>query len=195
MLPTESSRLRTLHAHLLEFFERRLHDGPAAQDLVQDVLLRVLERGDQLAEDTRFEAWVDRIARNVLVDHLRRRRDTADLEPDGPMAGDPDEHAANREVAGRLAPMIAELPEAQREVLTLAELEALPLRQVAARLGLSLPATKSRVQRARALLKERLLACCRIDVDSFGNVLAWERRGERCAPRCTGEDADPGSCG
>lgn len=72
--------------------------------------------------------------------------------------------------------MIAELPDVYREAVRLAELEGRTAQEVADRLGLSLPAAKSRIRRGRLMLRERLDACCRFEIDRRGNVIDFTPR-------------------
>jgi RNA polymerase sigma-70 factor (ECF subfamily) len=73
-----------------------------------------------------------------------------------------------------------ELPETYRVPLELSELEDMPMPKIALRLGLSLTAVKSRVQRGRQMLKKKLQDCCRFEFDLQGKVIGWERRNPRC---------------
>ena len=69
----DPDRWRSLDAALHGFFHSRVGDPQARADLVQDVLLRMHERRDQLRDEDRLEAWAFRVARNALVDHYRRK--------------------------------------------------------------------------------------------------------------------------
>jgi RNA polymerase sigma-70 factor (ECF subfamily) len=89
-------------------------------------------------------------------------------------------------VASWLDPMMALLPEEDREVLRRADLEGLTQKELAARLGLSVTGAKSRVQRARKRLKEVLLGCCHVEMDRRGNAIDYTRKGRDCGPcRCS----------
>jgi len=107
--------------------------------------------------------------------------------------GEPPEsdESAEQELAGCLAPLLATLQPRYRQALTLAEVEGLPQREIAAREGLSLSGAKSRVQRARRMLHEALVSCCQIEVDRRGGVVAYETRGDGCEPCAGNGDACP----
>jgi len=81
-----------------------------------------------------------------------------------------------------LQPLIAELPEIYRFALVLSEIEGLPQRKVADHLGVSLSGTKSRVQRGKEKLRERLLECCNIETGQSG-IIGYEPRDKnyKCA--------------
>jgi RNA polymerase sigma-70 factor (ECF subfamily) len=75
--------------------------------------------------------------------------------------------------------MIAALPEGFRDAIRMSEVEGLSQQAVAARLGLTLTAAKSRIQRGRRALKRSLMACCRFEVDRRGNVVDYEPLSDR----------------
>ena len=83
-------------------------------------------------------------------------------------------------MASSIHHFLAQLPEAYREPVRLAELEGLPLAKIALRMNLSLTAVKSRVRRGRQMLKAKLQACCRFEFDRLGHVIGWERRHLLC---------------
>lgn len=174
-----------LSGALRAFFARRV---PAADvdDLLQDCYLKVSQGLPALQDQERLGAWIFRIARNLAVDHLRRRqrdlqREEAEEAAETPSHNteEPDPHLR---VAGWLAPFVERLPEKYADVMRLSELEELPHSEIAARLDLSISGVKSRVQRGRALLRDKLLACCSFEFDRRGRILDHRRNA-------------PGSCG
>lgn len=165
---------------LRAFLRRRIAEPAVADDLAQETLLRVYRSRATLRDDTRLEAWIYQIARGVLIDYYRRRRPQAELPADLAHE-DSDPPDPLREQIGRtILHLLDELPAEYREPLRLAEREGLPLARVALRLGLSLAAVKSRVQRGRALLRRKLRACCRFEVDRWGKPIDYQRRGRCC---------------
>lgn len=162
---------------LRAFIRRRIRNAATAEDLTQETLLKVYRSRGALRDGTRLEAWLYRIARGTIIDHLRRQRPQEEL-PAALASEGPDENAPLRAAVARATRnFLDELPPAYREPVRLAELEGLPLARIALRLNLSLPAVKSRVRRGRAMLKRRLQACCRLEFDRRGAVIDWRRRG------------------
>lgn len=158
------------------FVRRRVPDDATADDLTQEILLKVYRSRAKLPDTLRLEAWLYRVARNTLTDHYRRRRSLTEI-PETLAAAPPDGVAAFRtSVHAAIRRFLAEMPAIYREPVRLAELEGLPLAKIALRLDLSLSAVKARVRRGRAMLKRRLQDCCRFEFDRAGNVIDWERR-------------------
>jgi RNA polymerase sigma-70 factor (ECF subfamily) len=189
---------RESSAPLRAWFERRAGDPADAEDLLQETFARVHERLDTLHDAASVRAWVGRIARNVLVDHHRRRaaRAGAGQEPSELESAEaPDEATLDATVAGWLEDFLAELDPADAEALRIVDLEGRTQRELAERQGLSLSGAKSRVQRARARLRQRLEACCAFAFDARGAIVDYERR-ERgaCSPDGCGSGGGGAGC-
>jgi RNA polymerase sigma-70 factor (ECF subfamily) len=167
-------------AGLRRFLGRKLSDPAAVEDVLQETYLRIHRRADSLREPGRLQGWVYQIARNALVDHYRRQRETVELTDAVPAERD-DENEAQRALAGSMRDMLACLPEKYGQALLLTEFEGLTQTAMAERLGLSLSGAKSRVQRAREKLREALLECCHVELDRLGQVLHYEPRCAACA--------------
>lgn len=170
------SAVADFSTRLRAFVRRRVRDDATADDVTQEALLKVFRSRETLRDGQRLEAWLYRIARTTLIDHYRRQRTSEEL-PEALAAESIDEIAPLREaIAISTKCFLEELPVAYREPVRLAELEGLPLAKIALRLDLSLTAVKSRVRRGRAMLKQKLQACCRIEFDRHGKVIGYERR-------------------
>lgn len=178
----------TQFATRLRYFIRgRVADDASAEDILQNVFVKVQQRLGTLRGVEKIEAWVHQIARNVIVDHYRSQRPTDEL-PDN-LAQPLEDIADEAEKAGLLAAfrrMITELPEPYREAVQLTELEGLTQQELATRLGISLSGAKSRVQRGRAMLKDMLLECCRFEFDRRGGIVECEPRKKAACEECRG---------
>ena len=172
---------QSYRAELVRFVLARVRDPAAADDIVHDTLLKALAQIGTLEDPAKLRAWLYRITRNAIVDHYRARRPAEPLPEDLEAESPAEVERAEQELARCLTPLLGGLPAAYREALTLAELEGLPQREVARRGGLSLSGAKSRVQRARRLLRDALLDCCRVELDGRGGVSGYAPRAG-CAP-------------
>jgi len=140
-------------------------DREAASDCGQDTMVRIWKALDTYRLDCAFETWVYRIAANCSIDWLRKKkRDRSEsIEPLREQGFDPPDPKASTEekvIAAdehrKLRECIARLPEEQQEALVMTQLEGLPYEAAAERLGVSEGTVKSRVNRAKAKLKEWL---------------------------------------
>ena len=139
------------HAGLFDFFCRTLGDRAAAEDLVQEVFIRILKYRRTYRDEGRFQTWMFHIARNVRTDFLRRRRPdqlTADVpEPATEGAG----HAAAIEAAQdveRLRRALMRLPDDRRELVVLARYRGMSHDEIAAVLRIEAGTVRVRLHRA-----------------------------------------------
>ncbi len=161
---------------LHRYFRSRLSDPDQVEDLLQEVLLKAFAKKGQVRDDERLTAWIFRIANHVLVDHYRKK---GRLQPEAEFGEhlpdiDPQLNDRTREFSACLLPMIQGMPEPYREALLLTELGGLSQKELAERLGISYSGAKSRVQRGREKLRDRLLDCCHIQTDRYGNILDYQ---------------------
>lgn len=146
---------------IYRFLLRLVRSRDDAQDLTQDTFLRAHQALARWRTDSRFRAWLFRIARNVAFDRLRHDKlvEFVELEDDADL---PDS-AAGPEVAFETAQRyqlleaaLAALPAAHREILLLREIEEMTYDEIALVLDLNAGTVKSRLARARAALQDRL---------------------------------------
>jgi RNA polymerase sigma-70 factor (ECF subfamily) len=140
-----------------------------ARDLVQEAFVRAWRHLDQYDARFRFSTWLFRIAHNIAIDHLRRRRQPTmslelgdddegeglRLDPADPRRG-PLGELANRELAGALGREIERLPASYRELVTLRHLVGLSYNEIAELKGLPLGTVKNKLFRAHSVLREAL---------------------------------------
>lgn len=158
------------------FVRARVRDEALADDIVQDIFVKVHTRAGQLRDTERIAPWLYQIARNTVIDHARKQKfeGAPDEEVAAPSPDDP--LFAEQRLAQSLVSMIDELPEGYREAVRLTEIDGLTQAELAKRLGISLSGAKSRVQRGREKLREMILDCCHVELDHRGAVVDyWER--------------------
>jgi RNA polymerase sigma-70 factor, ECF subfamily len=189
------------------FLARRVPPGVEADDLVQDVFLRVIRHAGSLRSTDRPEAWLFQIARNALRDSLRARlrrdarNDALETDDELPAALDAaHERAAEAELAPCLTAMVDRLAEPYRTAIALTTLDGVSQADAARRLGISQSGMKSRVQRGRDKLREMLVQCCAIALDVRGGVSDFHQHGSNgcgaapagSAGSCAGTSCGPG---
>jgi RNA polymerase sigma-70 factor (ECF subfamily) len=131
--------------------------------------------------------WVIQIARNTIIDFFRTHRisdqyieDThADAEPPAPILP-AEENQLREDLNIYIRSVVQNLPPIYRDALVLTDFDGLTQVELAERLGLSVSAAKSRVQRARAMVHQTIDRCCHFEVDRYGTVLNYSPRQSRC---------------
>jgi RNA polymerase sigma-70 factor, ECF subfamily len=151
------------------FFFNLCWDQLAAEELAQDVFVRLFQARESWQPTARLRTWLYRIAHNLWIDRLRRRRRLVSLDAgqgdDGPSLADilpaapqPDPDAGERDeaVRERVRSALADLPEGQREVFVLANDQGLKYHEIAAVLGIPEGTVKSRMHHAVRFLRDEL---------------------------------------
>jgi RNA polymerase sigma-70 factor, ECF subfamily len=174
------------HEGLLGFVKRRVGSRETAEDIVQEVMLRVHRQVGGLDRAEAVGAWIHTIARNAISDHYRSatvRRELAsgsEVVPEATAEPEPDSRDVRGELAACVAPLLKRLPQTYREALSLTELEGLTQAEAAHRLGLSVTGMKSRVQRGRRQLKQVLIQCCAVERDVRGGLTGYRPQHGSC---------------
>jgi RNA polymerase sigma-70 factor (ECF subfamily) len=144
-----------------------LEDEAEAEGVVQDAFLRLFERLDQFEARSKLSTWLYRVAYNLTIDRLRKRRPT--LSMDDPDTDElplpqvlvdwrqwPERILSDEELTAELDKAIASLPEKYRAVFMLREIEGLSVAETAVITHVTPANVKVRLHRARLLLRERL---------------------------------------
>jgi RNA polymerase sigma-70 factor, ECF subfamily len=168
------------HGALRSFILRRVSDVQAAEDILQEVFIRIHSKIQGLRDPSKLRSWIYQITRNAIIDYYRREKITEELPESIPVV-DEEPSDAKEELASLLEDFLRCLPEKYQQALLLTEYQGLNQQEMAARLGLSHSGAKSRVQRAREKLKEALLDCCHFEMDSRGGILEYTPRCDACA--------------
>ena len=149
--------LYTRHrARLFRFFLRNIPSRPAAEELYQEVWMRVIQARGSYKASARFTTWLYTIAHNRMMDHWRRAGlmlvslDNEDIPAADP---GPQRHVEGRQALARFAAALERLPPAQREAFLLHEEAGLSVSEIAAATGSSEEAAKSRLRYGIAKLR------------------------------------------
>lgn len=156
--------------HLRQFLQQRTREKMLTDDLLSDVLLKTYKNCERLAEVREVRAWLTRIAQNALTDHYRKAKANGLPVEEVLVDENGEGMLPEQRLATCLGEMLTLLPEEDRLPLQWADLEGLPQKEVAQRLGLSISGAKSRIQRARIKLKEQIEACCQVEINPSGGV-------------------------
>ena len=188
MVPSDADLVEAARAHDKDAFGELIHrhyssclrtasyllrNRGEAEEEVQNACWKAYEHLDQLQNSTDFSGWLSRIVANqcLMLLRVRARTRIVCLDGDQGRAGegslalpakavDPERGLIESELAGVLEREIKLLPSMFRDVLLLNDVQQLPLRDVADRLGITPPAVKSRLFRARIELRERVARFC-----------------------------------
>jgi RNA polymerase sigma-70 factor (ECF subfamily) len=149
--------LYTRHrGRLYRFVLRSVKTRGTAEELFQEVWMRVIEARGRYTPQARFTTWLYTIAHNLLTDHWRRKGLTLvelDEDTQAPAPDDPARSAEARQALSRFAVALEALPPAQRQAFLLHEEGGLSIAEIAAATGSNEEAAKSRLRYAMTKLK------------------------------------------
>lgn len=162
------------------FINSRVGDSDAAEDILHDVFIKVHSNMDKLRDSEKLSSWIYQIARNTINDFYRSKKPAVDISKID-LAEKDNEVKASVKLEKSVRSFISKLPAIYREAIVLTEYKGMTQTELAEKLKLSVPAAKSRVQRARKMLKDMLLKCCHFEFDKFGTIIDYH---SKCCSSC-----------
>jgi RNA polymerase sigma-70 factor (ECF subfamily) len=182
-----SSAWQAHEAELRGHLRHRLADTHAVDDLLQEVFVKAMRQGQGFCKLDNPRAWLFRVAHNALIDKLRttHRADPIEAHAEHLAAAESDPPPPVDALTECLARVLGELSPDDAEILTACDIDGRSQRAYAEDRGLSLPATKSRLLRARQRLRDRMASACRVRFDpQDGRVCGHDGRVDK-DPRTT----------
>lgn len=161
------------NSKLYSFILGKVNDNSVAEDILHDLYIRIHTNIDTLKDVTKVQSWIYQIARNLIIDYYRGMQKQSKIQLQS-FIESIDEFADNdymSETVEDMIKMMNNLPSDYCEALCLIEIQGMSQKAYAEKIGLSYSGAKSRVQRARSLLKDMLMKCCHYHVDKYGTVL------------------------
>ena len=159
------------------FVFKHVKDISLTEDIIHDVFLKVHANLNELQKPDKITSWIYQITQNTITDHFRkkaRKINLVDLDWESEIPN------YNVCVAGYLSELLKTLPDKYREAFQLAEIENISQLELAERLGISYSGAKSRVQRARQMLREKLEEVLIVKTDCYKNVIVCKDRIPCC---------------
>ena len=163
-----------LRARLKYFISTKVKDQMLVEDILHDVFIRIHQNIYALKEQGKIESWVFQITRNAIADHYRKTKPRNDFEVEQiPDSKKEETNERHKQASKFLVELLSELPEKYREAIFYTEFEGFTQKQLAEKMNISLTGAKSRVQRAKKLVRDLLLRCCHFEYDKYGTVIDY----------------------
>ncbi|MCE5285085.1 MAG: RNA polymerase sigma factor SigZ [Pelosinus sp.] len=162
---------------LLNYIKTKVSDDYAAEDILQEVFIKIYKNIDQLENPHSLKPWLYRITNNTIIDFYRKSNPLIYSDEIGYQSVIEERPVnINQEVATCLKSFLYKLPDKYREPLELFEFNGMKHKEIAKKLNLSLSGSKTRILRAKERLKELLIECCQFETDSYGNILDYRQK-------------------
>jgi RNA polymerase sigma-70 factor (ECF subfamily) len=160
---------------LFAFIRSRVKNKMEAEDILQEVFIKVHLHLKSLKDQQRLIAWLYQVSRNAIQDYYRKQRNFVSIDNMEPRQEET--NTKNKEFLTCMLPFINKLPAKYKEALVFSDLKQMKQTQLADKLKISYSGLKSRVQRARQMLHAYFSECCTIVNDKYGNIVSHESRG------------------
>lgn len=165
-----------LKENLYRFILKRVKNRAEAEDILQEVFMKVHLNLHTVTQEASIQAWAYQITRNQIADFYKKNSHAVELQD---TTQEKLSEPESKQLYCCFESFIQELPQKYRSVIELINLEGKKQQEAAELLGVSLANTKSRVHRAKEMLKEKFVACCRFTLDEDGK-LTGEQNCQRC---------------
>ena len=178
------------HHVLLGFIKSRVNNHHDAEDILQNVFIKVAAGVQDLHRKEKLQSWIYTIARNAIIDYYRVNNGKKSLAVEGDVYDSFTDEEYNDTTKGLdccLINFVNQLPDEYRDIIIDVEFNGLKQKDLADKYNLAYPTIRSRVQRGRERLKQILLECCHIIWDNRGNILDVKSKNS-----CT--ENNSGSC-
>jgi RNA polymerase sigma-70 factor, ECF subfamily len=163
---------------LLRYIKKRVTDEDDAKDILQDVLLKSYQYCSKGKTVLYLKSWLYKITQNTIIDYHKKNNKTISLSLD--LVKVEDEKSIIGEASDYIKVLLKLLPNDYAIPLYMSDIDGIDQKVIAESLGLTLPNTKSRIQRARVKLKGKFLECCVVGFGESGEMVSFDIK-----PECT----------
>ncbi len=161
---------KDFNGELLRFIKVRVNDVSVAEDILQDVFVKIHKNITSIAKEEKITSWVYQITRNTIIDYYRKKKlDTTHLDFEILNTSETEEEEVR--FTACLRPFIDQLPEDYKKVLLSTSFGKVSQKEFAENEKLSYSTVKSRVQRGKEKLKKLFVDCCALEADKYGNII------------------------
>ncbi len=173
--------VQEFYNYLKAYIAQRVKDPTIADDLVQEVMVKLIESHQKSKQVENIKAWLFQVSRNTIYDYYQKHKLEFNLTEDWEVPDEADSEFSKILLSDYVIPMIEMLPPKYSQPLMWADIDKMPQKEIAQKMDLGLSATKMRVQRARTQLKDLFTECCRLEYDKDGNFSGCTIK-ESCEP-------------
>lgn len=170
----------TFNDKLLAYIKTRIDNTYDAEDILQDVFLKVYSNIDQLNDQAAIKSWLYKITNHTIIDFYKKKKDVS-IAPERLLEIAVEDDLVdnmNEDISACIRHMMFQLPEKYQSVYDLYERKELKHKEIAETLDISVSNSKVRLKRAKDLFKQKLVKCCDFEVDKYGNIIDYMTKGQ-----------------
>ena len=166
------------HTDVKRFIRSKVKNEHITDDLLQETFIKVHTKLESLKDVAKIKSWIMTITRNIVFDYFKKKEwlvngEAIIVEPDDEVD---DKHTEQDCLHG----IIKRLPKKYMDPLFLADIKGVKQAEIADRLNLGLPTTKSRIHRARKLIAQGYMECCDYKINHKGVLVGEIKEKEDC---------------
>jgi RNA polymerase sigma-70 factor (ECF subfamily) len=173
------------HSSLLSFIRSKIRSKEDAEDILQNVFIKISSNVDKLSDEQKLKSWIYTITRNTIIDYYRVNASQKKIPVDNEIEEtilDEEYSDSTKGLDQCMTSMINLLPDEYKSIIIDAELNGIKQKDLAEKYGMAYPSMRSRVQRGRERLKQLFYNCCHIQTDSLGNIIQAVGRNDCDGP-------------
>jgi len=178
---------KQFNSGLLGYIRSKVRSREDAEDILQDVFIKISANLDKLTEDVKLKNWIYTITRNAIIDYYRINANKKKVAVNEQISDDilePEEDSdPSKGLDQCMTGMIGLLPDEYRDIIIESEIRGVKQKDLADKYGIAYPSLRSRVQRGREKLKQLFYNCCHIETNKLGNVIEAQTKTD-CAGPC-----------
>jgi RNA polymerase sigma-70 factor, ECF subfamily len=178
---------KQFHSELLGYIKRKVRSREDAEDILQNVFIKISASLDKLADDIRLKSWIFTITRNAIIDYYRinanKKKVTGNEEIKDDIRDLDEDPDPTKGLDQCMSSMIGLLPDEYRAIIIESEIKGVKQKDLADIYGIAYPSMRSKVQRGRERLKQLFYNCCHIETDKLGNIIEVQGKTD-CAGPC-----------
>ena len=150
----------------------KVRNDADSDDILQNTFIKIHNNIHTLEDESKIKPWIYQITRNQIIDYFRNNNQIQKIhELKSELTVSKSKNKYMDTAVTDMIKMMDEMPSEYCEALCLTEIEGMSQKEYAKKKGLSYSGAKSRVQRARMILKDMLLKCCHYQFDKYGTVI------------------------
>lgn len=164
---------------LLKYIESKVFNSYDAEDILQNVFIKIFSNIEKLEKQTAIKSWIYKITKNTIIDFYKKKKDVSvapkilealEDEIDGI-------DNMNDDISNCIDKMIFSLPDKYQTIYNMYEKKEMKHKEIAKALDISISLSKVRLKRVKDMFKDKLLKCCDFEVDKYGNIIDYHIKG------------------
>ncbi len=166
------------HNKLLNYIRSRVSDHYDAEDILQNVFLKVFNNLENLDKEEAIKSWIYKITKNTIIDFYKKKK-LVSVDPESlySIKDDVDDiNNMNDDISNCIKEMIFSLPDKYQTVYDMYENQEMKHKEIAEKLDISISNSKVRLKRSKELFKRKLVDCCDFEVDKYGNIIDYHSK-------------------